>query len=37
MTETQPHPTYVTVPAMSVMGDPRRKSALFSSFLSMRR
>jgi TM2 domain-containing membrane protein YozV len=35
MTESQPTPTYVTVPASSVMGDPRRKSSLFASFLSV--
>lgn len=35
MTETQPAPTYVNVPAMSVTGDPRRKSSFFASFLSM--
>jgi hypothetical protein len=35
MTEPQPAATYVTVPAVSLVGDPRRKSPLFSSFLSM--
>jgi len=35
MTEPQPTATYVTVPAMSLLGDPRRKSPLFASFLSM--
>ena len=35
MTEPQPTTTYVTVPAMSLLGDPRRKSPLFASFLSM--
>jgi TM2 domain-containing membrane protein YozV len=35
MTEPQPAATYVTVPAMSLLGDPRRKSPLFASFLSM--
>ena len=35
MTEPQPAVTYVTVPAMSITGDPRRKSPLFASFLSM--
>lgn len=34
MTEPQPAPAYVTAPAMSVLGDPRRKSPLFASFLS---
>ena len=34
MTEPQPAATYVTVPAMSLVGDPRRKSPLFASFLS---
>jgi TM2 domain-containing membrane protein YozV len=35
MTEPQPTTTYVTVPAISLLGDPRRKSPLFASFLSM--
>jgi TM2 domain-containing membrane protein YozV len=36
MTEPQPSaPSYVTVPATTVMGDPRRKWPLFASFLSM--
>ena len=35
MTETQPAPAYVTVPAISLTGDPRRKSPLAASFLSM--
>jgi TM2 domain-containing membrane protein YozV len=35
MTETQPTPTYVTVPAISLTGDPRRKSSLFAAFLSL--
>jgi TM2 domain-containing membrane protein YozV len=35
MTETQPAPTYVTVPATSVFADPRRKAPLFASFLSI--
>ncbi len=34
MTEPQPAATYVTVPAMSLTGDPRRKSPLFASVLS---
>ena len=34
MTEPQAGAQYVTVPAMSVMGDPRRKSPLFATFLS---
>jgi len=34
MTEPQPTPTYVTVPVMSLTGDPRRKSPLFASILS---
>jgi len=34
MTEPQAAAQYVTVPAMSVMGDPRRKSPLFATFLS---
>lgn len=35
MTEPQPAVTYVTVPAMNLAGDPRRKSPLFASVLSM--
>ena len=35
MTEPQPAATYVNVPVMSLTGDPRRKSPLFASFLSM--
>lgn len=35
MTETQPAPTYVTVPAISLTGDPRRKSSFTASVLSM--
>jgi hypothetical protein len=35
MTETQPAPTYVTVPATILTGDPRRKAPLFASFLSI--
>jgi TM2 domain-containing membrane protein YozV len=34
MTEPQPAAPYVTVPAMSLIGDPRRKSPLAASFLS---
>jgi hypothetical protein len=34
MIEPQAGTPYVTVPAMSVMGDPRRKSPLFATFLS---
>ena len=34
MTEPQAGPQYVTVPAMSLAGDPRRKSSLFATFLS---
>jgi hypothetical protein len=34
MTEPQTAPQYLTLPAMSVMGDPRRKSPLFATFLS---
>ena len=34
MTEPQPTATYVTVPVISLTGDPRRKSPLFASFLS---
>jgi hypothetical protein len=35
MTEPRPAATYVTVPAASLLDDPRRKSPLFASFLSM--
>jgi cell wall-active antibiotic response 4TMS protein YvqF len=34
MTEPQAAAQYVTVPAMSLVGDPRRKSPLFATFLS---
>jgi hypothetical protein len=34
MSEPQAAAQYVSVPAMSVMGDPRRKSPLFATFLS---
>ncbi len=34
MTEPQPAATYVTVPALGLAADPRRKSPIFASFLS---
>lgn len=34
MTEAQPAPTYVTVPAVSITGDPRRKSPFLALVLS---
>ena len=35
MTEPQPAATYVTVPGMSLLGDPRHKSPLFATVLSV--
>jgi len=35
MTETQPAPTFVTVPATSLTGDPLRKSPFFAAVLSL--